>query len=78
MSHSLRDTMPDNYWIIPREGSIEICELTGSAIVNLFERRFDYFIIGRGKWPAIQGFAENAADVGQLRRLLYAERTRRG
>jgi hypothetical protein len=62
--------MPENYWIMPRDGQIEIRELSAAAIADLVERGFEYFIIGRGKWSPIQGYVENPADVGQLRRIL--------
>lgn len=56
-------------WVVPREAPIERRDLTPSEILDLESRGYERFTIGRGKFPAIVGFAENPFDVGELRRI---------
>jgi hypothetical protein len=67
-----RRSMNDDtrYWIIPREGRIELRELSPADVLALEARGYERFILGRGKFSPIEGFAENPADVGEIRRLL--------
>lgn len=61
------------FWIVPRKGRIQKSELSPSEILALEARGYQRFILGRGKFPAIVGFAEDPKDVGELRRLLNQE-----
>jgi hypothetical protein len=58
------------YWIVPREGRIDMRELSAADVLDLETRGYERFIIGRGKFRAIEGFAEDPSDAGMIRRLL--------
>jgi hypothetical protein len=52
---------------MPREGSIEMRELTADEISALEARGYKHFMIGRGRFAPIMGYAEDERDVGELR-----------
>jgi len=58
------------FWIIPQDGRVDIRYLTADEILDLEGRGFERFTIGLGMFPAIAGFAETPADVGELRRIV--------
>jgi len=63
------------FWIMPHDGEIELRDdLDAAAIAVLEAKGYERFVIGRGgRHAAIVGYAEDARDVGQLRRLLLQE-----
>ena len=64
-------------WVIPREGQIELRDLTVDDVLVLEHHGFERFTIGRGQFAPIVGYAEDAGDVGQLRRILNRLETER-